>query len=701
MAVKRSLALCVSLAALLAAACEPDSTSTTGAGAAGGDGGSGGSPPSETDTDGDTISDADEGSDDADGDGTPNLEDDDSDGDGIPDSVEAGDDDVSSDPDDADGDDTPNFLDDDSDNNSIPDADDGQGDFDEDGRPDFMDIDDDNDALVDKVEIEGQGSDCNGDGDADTEIGSGSDPKDCDDDGQPDYQDLDSDGDNIGDLDESADDSDGDGIRDRYDSDSDNDGITDIDEAGDADVNTAPVDSDADGIADFRDTDSDNDGITDEDEVALGTDPTNVDSDGDGVTDLVEQAAGTDPNDGMDNPQANGDFVFIVPYQAPTTPPEDTVKFRTNIQFADVYFAFDTTGSMNVELAAMANAATGVPALVDQVTCDVLGGACVIDSDCAAGICFGDTCVQDPNAGQGCIPDLWTGVGRFDELNTYRNLLSLQPSAMLTATMIPGVGGGGAEAPFQPAHCIANPTLCPGITSANMACAAPGTGVGCPGFRDEAIRIYVQVTDADQQCSGGTCASFTAATAGTALQAAGIEFVSLYGTDDAGGTGSPQTVAESIGIAAGTININGLPFTYLAVDANVTANAVTAILELARGKALNTTIDATDDPADAVDATQFIDYLEVNISNTVDCEFVDPTADTNADTYADAFPVLYPGTKVCWDVHPVLENTTVMPTEDPQIYKAVLTVRGDGSPLDQRDVYFLIPPENVIITPPQ
>jgi hypothetical protein len=148
--------------------------------------------------------------------------------------------------------------------------------------------------------------------------------------------------------------------------------------------------------------------------------------------------------------------------------------------------------------------------------------------------------------------------------------------------------------------------------------------------------------------------------------------------------------------------MNGNPFTYLAVDASVVTNATTAILELARGKALNTTIDATDDTTDAVDATQFIDYLEVNITGMLaDCEIVTPTADTNADSFDDAFPQLFPGKKVCWDVNPVPVNTTVMPTEDPQIYRAILTVRGDGSPLDQRDVYFLIPPADAIVVVPQ
>jgi len=38
------------------------------------------------------------------------------------------------------------------------------------------------------------------------------------------------------------------------------------------------------------------------------------------------------------------------------------------------------------------------------------------------------------------------------------------------------------------------------------------------------------------------------------------------------------------------------------------------------------------------------------------------------------------------------DNTTVMPTTEPQVFRARLTVSGDGSPLDARIVFFLIPP---------
>lgn len=700
----RSLAYAIPLLAILvsAAACGDDGSSSN-------TGGDGGGPNPASDADGDTISDADEGDGDADGDGTPNYLDTDSDGDGIPDSVEAGDADLGTAPQDADNDGTPNFLDDDSDNNGILDANDSLDDFDGDGRLDFADVDDDGDAINDADEIAGQGSDCDNDGIID-ELGTPAAPKDCDGDGLLDYLDLDSDGDSIGDLHEGQLDSDGDGIRNRYDDDSDDDGLLDAIEAGDADVATPPIDSDADGLPNYIDTDSDNDGLSDADEVILGTDPTNLDSDGDGVSDLVESAAGTDPLNPADNPQANGDFVFVVPYQEATTPPEDTLEFRTSVQFADVYFSFDITGSMSAELAAMA---TSVPQIVDDLRCkpDANNTACTIDPDCPANyICFQNLCVDDPlvaNAGAGCIPDMWTGVGTFNNCNTYVNLVSLQPNPQTTANAIPGTGGGSSEAVVQAAMCVADETLC----SNNNQCGADPNNpnpVGCPGFRSDAVRVLMQITDADNQ--GGTCGGqATVANAGNALSNLEIKFAGLWGTgDDGAGTEctTPEQCADAIGIASGTVDSNNQPFTYPALDAAVVDQAKAGILEIVRGVPLYTTITAADDPADpgdpnnVVDATQFIDHLVINGSG-FPCTDVNPKDDVDMNTYDETFPTLYPGTGVCWDLVAVPVNTTVPATQEPQLYKAILTVTGDGSPLDSRNVYFLIPPAGAVVEVPK
>jgi Bacterial TSP3 repeat len=640
-----------------------------------------GTPSTAPDADGDGISDDVEGTGDLDGDGIADFQDDDVDGDGISDAAERGPN--AGQPLDSDRDGTPDYRDTDSDGNGIPDSEEGTGDPDGDQIGNWADLDNDGDGMLDAEEIAGAKADCNGDAAADA-TGTPVAPNDCDGDGTSDHLDTDSDGDGIPDASESTVDTDGDEFLDRYDLDSDGDGIPDATEGQE--------DPDGDFSGNFRDPDSDDDGISDAAEVAAGTNPVNSDSDGDGVSDLVEVAAGTNALDGSDNPRARGDFVFLVPWQGDTAPAKDTLEFKTSIQFADVYFTFDTTGSMSAELSAMRSSTTGVPAIVDQLRCTPTGGACQQDDQCQNGsVCFNGSCITDPLVGDGCIPDLWTGVGRWDELNTYRNLVSLQPDPVATANAVPGTGGGADEAPFQPPACIASPSMCPGAS--NMNC--KGSGVGCPGFRQDAVRVYVQITDADDQCSGSACGIFTAATAGSALQASKIKFVSLYGTDDANGTGTPESVATDIALASGTVDSNGDPFVYLAVDSAVVQNAVSAIRGIARGSPLDVTVGAADDTSDAVDATQFIDYLEVNTSGSGACTNVPNVADTDADQRDDSFPSLLPGIPVCWDLHPVVQNTTVQPTLEPQLFRARIIVSGDGSPLDERDVFFLVPPKKI------
>ena len=330
----------------------------------------------DLDSDGDGVPDFVEGSGDADGDGIPNFLDTDSDGDGYDDGVEG--------TEDIDGDGIPNFLDTDSDGDGIPDSSDpdvdgdgipndveGMDDADGDGIPNMWDTDSDGDGIPDWVE---------GDGDEDG-------------DGIPNYLDLDSDGDGIPDSDEGFDDIDGDGIPNFLDPDSDGDGIPDgedddYDGDGIPDDEESDGDSDGDGIPDWADPDSDNDGIPDGDET--DTDPTNPDTDGDGWTDLQEQICGSDPLDPDDTCDGfNGNLPGDVTSEV-------VVTYETQIQFGDIHFILDETGSM-------------------QGTLDS-----VKDN-------FGDVASQVASL----IPDLTFGVSSFDDYN-YGNM------------------GSGSDKPYHP-----------------------------------------------------------------------------------------------------------------------------------------------------------------------------------------------------------------------------------------------------------
>ncbi len=626
------------------------------------------------DEDGDTIANQDEGSSasvDTDGDGTQDWQDLDSDNDTISDADEAGDDDPATPPVDSDADGVPDFQDFDSDNNGIPDEREGTEDNDGDGIPDYADEDDDNDGLRDDEELMGR-----------VDF-----PRDSDDDGLPDFRDPDSDNDTILDGTEGLmRDTDGDGVFDREDLDSDDDGISDADEAGDSDLMTLPVDSDGDRLPDYRDADSDNDGLPDAAEAAAGTDPTRGDSDDDGVSDLIEVGAGTDALDPADNPRANGDFVFVVPFEEPARPSRDTLQFRTNVQLADVYFLFDITGSMSGEISAMRAATIEV---IERLTCEDYGMTCTSDGDCefpADAVCSaGGRCIENPETSF-CISDLWTGVGTYTgNSDEYENLLSLQPIPMLTQSSIPSSanGGGASEALYESAACVADRTQCnaTGCTSG---------GIGCPSYRTDAIRMLIGITDEDNECT--SCSPNTAAEAGMVLVDLGVLFAGI----NAGTDTQAQLDLEALATEADSFDADGAPLVF-AGDADVgdeqLINAVTdAVNEVVRNVPLYVTIDPRDEPGDDGDALQFIDHLEANITRP-GCTLFDNLADVNPmDGFDETFPEVPPGQRVCWDLV-VRPNRVVAPTEEPQLFKATLTVTGNGSPLDRREVFFLVPPE--------
>jgi hypothetical protein len=618
------------------------------------------------DTDGDGILDVDEHPPrDTDGDLAPDAADTDSDGDSILDRIEAGDDVLETPPVDSDHDGDPDFVDTDSDDNGIGDRFEADGDLDGDGTLDFADLDDDGDLLTDAVEL------------GDT-FGA---PLDHDGDGMPDYRDPDSDQDTILDGHDRDVDTDRDGAPDMFDEDSDQDGFSDREEAGDDILTTPPVDTDGDGTLDFRDPDSDNDGLSDAAELGLGTDRTDGDSDGDDVSDLIEVGAGTDPLDAADNPRVRGDFVFVVPYRAPPAPSRDTLEFTTDLQLADVYFLFDRTGSMAPETNSLRSA---VASIIENLTCESSGAACANDGECAAGeICaLSGTCIEAP-AINGCIPSVWTGAGVYGGsslMYPIDNLASLSADASATEAALPTDVGvyGSDEALFQAAECIADPSRCP--VGRTRGCVM--TGVGCPGFRPGALKMLVVITDERNELVD---LAYDASSAGAALTAAGITFVGI----DADVAHAGRADLEAIARASSSLDSDGTPLVYDGDEGAVVSAVSAAIGEITHEVPFRATTEVIDEEGDDGDAAPFIARLEVSTSGPA-CSTAG-AIDTDLDGFRDTFVSLRPGTPVCWDVVP-RENTIVPPELSPLVFRARVRVLGDGSPLDERRVHFLVPP---------
>jgi len=639
------------------------------------------------DSDGDGISDihegrTDSGGTDTDGDGAPDYLDPDSDDDGILDMVEAGDDSVASSPIDTDFDGTPDFRDLDSDDNGISDMVEGTSDVDGDTRPAFRDFDNDEDGLDDRTEIGGDPAM----------------PRDTDGDGTPDYNSIDSDGDTISDLVEGLVDTDGDGTEDIFDLDTDGDGFSDSEEAGDADVSTPPIDTDLDGTPDFRDPDSDADGLSDAAERTAGTDPRSTDSDGDSVSDLIEVGAGTDPLNPADNPRARGDFVFVVPYMAPPDPTRDTLQFNTTLQDADVYFMMDNTGSMGGTISALQSGLTG-------------------------------TVIPDIRAR---IPNAWFGVGGFDDypispygqpgvrtdsVGIVHDMAFFQYTTMTSSTSTAqtavnrygtNFGRDGPESGVAALYALASRNNLsgyarfPGNTSTVPTCPAGHTGTAC--FRPSAVPIVVVMTDVDQHnsptCGGCNYSGVPGApTWAQMLSALSTINARVVGINTSGGSLFLNRLVQDTTIARGAPGAAG-DYVLNAPGGSGLSGAVTTAVERAAQVPLDVSAQASDiaDPGESIDAVaSFIEYLETRTTAApgLTCTTGYATYDRagiDADTQHDTFRDVVPGNPVCFDIVPRM-NTTVMPTLDPQIFRANVDVLGDGfTPLDSRVIFFLVPP---------
>ncbi|MDX2091334.1 MAG: hypothetical protein SFX73_25975 [Kofleriaceae bacterium] len=633
--------------------------------------------PDTEDADGDTISDRDEGAADeidTDRDGTPDFLDADSDNDGIPDQREAADADLVTSPFDSDGDGTPDYRDLDSDNNGRGDNLDGLDDLDADTVANFADRDDDGDAIDDVDEI---GADA-------------ARPRDSDLDGTPDYQDTESDGDSILDMFETASDYDADSVPNYLDDDSDGDCVIDRLEAR----GNPPADTDGDNHADFLDRDSDNDGMPDtaEDANCNGardsgeTDGASGDTDGDGTSDLVETAAGTDPSNPASNPQANGDFVFVVPYQGVQSPLSADIDFSTKLRAVDLYVMLDRSGSMSTEISSVkANLAS----VVANVACPPLG-------------------VGAPG---NCIPDLWAGAGtigyRDSGAAAFQNWVDVQPNASFanvptnepssSAYTEPLTYGGYAAVTGEGGANFAMPDV-----PARASCAgSPAAGAGYqtfgyPCFRRGALPVVILATDeAPLELTAQTYKEPNWDTIVLpAFLATGAKLVGVLGSNFGVNTDANlRKLATDTG-AIDAMNGNA-PLVFDGAGANAAAAIQTGIIRLANGLPLDLSATSNDDPSDAVDAVaSFVSHLETRQLGTLQCANGLVDEDTNADTFMDTYIGVRTGTPVCWKLVSK-PNTTVPATNAPQLFRATLRVQGDGvTQLDERDVYFLVPPKS-------
>src|SRR5690606_2037460 len=157
-----------------------------------------------------------------------------------------------------------------------------------------------------------------------------------------------------------------------------------------------------------------------------------------------------------------------------------------------------------------------------------------------------------------------------------------------------------------------------------------------------------------------------------------------------------QTHLETMAKDSGAIDAanNNKPLVFPGANANAAAAIQQGILTLANGLPLDINAQAVDDATDSVDAiAAFVDRLETLQLGTAQRARGLADVDTTGDTFKDKYSQGRTGRPVCWKVVST-PNTTVPGTDVPQLLRAKVKVDGDGvTQLDERDVFFLVPPE--------
>lgn len=435
--------------------------------------------------------------------------------------------------------------------------------------------------------------------------------------------------------------------------------------------------------------DSDGDGLSDAAEVMRGLDPGNPDTDADGVSDLVEVIAGTDGSMPDSNPRREGDFYFVVPYDAAPRPASDTLVFATQIRRADVFVLLDTTASMLL----------AIQQLQEQLQST-----------------FAEL--------QALIPDVTIGVGTYDDYPVIPygvpgvdqvfhlvqgSTTDVDSARAAVGSIVNHVGGDVPEAAVPALWAAATGAGLGGFLPAAPAC--PGGGIGYPCFRVESVPIILLVTDAmfhngpegGAPYSGIVPPPPTYLEAVDALNAIGAKVIgistavfNLPGTDS-------QAELAALARDTSAVYADGAPIVFDSATegAGLGARIAEAVAAVSHEVPLGITVRLRDDPGDDVDATRFIERITASTRGGVEdpshpgrvCPGGLTAKDADGDGVPETFVGVTAGTPVCFDIE-VRRNRHVVADAQPQVYSALIDVLGDqNSVLSTRRVFFLVPPE--------
>lgn len=343
----------------------------------------------------------------------------------------------------------------------------------------------------------------------------------------------------------------------------------------------------------------------------------------------------------------------------PTEPPRAVeVSFVSRILSAEVYFLVDVTGSMGDEIEQIRSRLldTIIPGVVDQIP-DVrfsVGRYADFPVDPYGSSGGGGTARDDVyRLEQASTTDLMAiqrGLGRL-ELQGGGDV----PESTVEALYISATG----DAPMS----LVPPRNCP-----------PGT-VGYPCFEREGSRIFLVFTDAAMHNGPGGAEPYDSdlvlwrhhdyEETMVALRAIGAKVLGLFsGPPGDEGLAHLQRAARD----TGAVRPDGTPIVFdIGSDgASLGADVVEAVRTLVEEVPIDVDALTEDWPGDTFDANEFVTGVVA----------VRAEPASGATMLANRFVDVQPGTRVTFSV--LLANETIERTDEPQTYRMIIVLRGDG-----------------------
>jgi hypothetical protein len=214
--------------------------------------------------------------------------------------------------------------------------------------------------------------------------------------------------------------------------------------------------------------------------------------------------------------------------------------------------------------------------------------------------------------------------------------------------------------------------------------------IGYPCVRPDALPILVVIGDEPyregERCATASPGSFVPSVAEVtgAMNAIGGKLIVI-------GRTANSAQWTDIGLGTGSVDGTGTPLLFPASDggSRIGGEIVDAVTTLAQQIPLDVSARVRDLDDDDVDATVFVDRVVPNVTGG----FEDPRGTglvcaSGLMVAGDAFVAVEPGTPVCFDIDPAMNET-----ETEGVFRASLEIVGEGvTVLDTRTIYFIVGP---------